>query len=212
MEQIDQTTDESFVQNFLRQPVEDDRNLLVRFFIAPVLLGFKSEQMGRPQYEDREHVEISIKGQDKQVVVREVTNADRDRFPIAYGRFKNQTQDAATGTPIEMMPGVGPSFALHLRSIHIRTVEDLAAVSDEAALMNIGMGARDLVEKAKAWVASQTPEKIKLEQQLADTLAQNKQLSGHNEELRAQIAAFGERIAQLEKPSVAAIRRKARGA
>lgn len=197
--------DESYIKLLSSTPQEDDKALIVRFYLAPVLLGAKSEEAGKPMYEDREHIEITIKGQDKQIVVREVTRADRERFPIGYARFKAQRQEAAVGTPIEMMPGVGPSFALHLRSIHIRTVEDLAQISDESALQNIGMGARELVTKARAWIANQSPQLAQLEEKLSEATAQTKRVAAQNEELtsanaelRSMIAGFEARFKELE--------------
>lgn len=154
-------TDTDFMP-FLNGRTEDDSSLIVRFFVATKLMGAKSEAAKRPIYEDREYVEIKIKGQDKQVVVHEVDEQYRNRFPIAYALFQRQKPAPVVGTPIEQLPGVGPSMAHSLKGLNLRTVEDLAAVTDENTIQRIGMGARDMITRAKAWLAQATERESKL--------------------------------------------------
>jgi hypothetical protein len=180
--QLDPTSDESFRSFLPGNQTEDDKALIVKFYVGPKLMGAKSEKAGRPIYEDREYVQIMIKGQDKQVVVHEVSNEHKRRFPIAYHLFKQQKPAPVVGTPIEMMPGVGPSMAHNLKGLNLRTVEDLANVSDENTLQSIGMGARDLVAKAKAWISRSTEEQLSLQ-------AKNAELLKVNEALLAQLNA-----------------------
>src|SRR5918992_1635180 len=110
--EIDPTSDEAF-QHFLltkaAQTGEDDRALMVDFFTLPKLLGFRSNQEGRPIYEDQDYCRIRIKGQPHQVVVEEVTEQHKQRFPIAYHAFLQKRPQAIVGTPIEQLPGVGRS-------------------------------------------------------------------------------------------------------
>lgn len=181
---LDATTDDSFRSFLPGQVQEDDKALIVRFFMKEVLLGAKSEQEGRPIYEDREHIEIKIKGQDKGIYSDVVRDDHRRRFPIAYAAFKAGREVPVVGTPIEMLAGVGPALAHNLKGLHIRTIEDLAGISDENSLSAIGMGARELVNRAKAWVGKQAPEAIALREQL-------------DEERRAR-QALEERLAALE--------------
>lgn len=195
---LDATTDESFRSFLPGQPQEDERGVIPRFFMQAVLLGHKSEQEGRPIYEDREHIEIKVKGQDKGIYCDIVRDEHRRRFPMAYAAFKAGREVAVTGTPIEQMTGVGPAMAHNLRGLNIRTIEDLASISDESAFSAIGMGARDLVNRAKAWVTAKAPEVVSLQQQL--------------EEERKARSTLEERLAALEsaaKPKRSAKREEA---
>lgn len=163
---LDPTTDDSF-RSFLPGQREDESGVIPRFFMKEVLLGAKSQELGREVYEDREHIEIKIKGQDKGIYCDLVRDAHRKRFPIAYAAFKAGKEAPVVGTPVEQMSGIGPAMAHNLRGLNIRTIEDLASISDENALSAIGMGARDLVNRAKAWVQGKAPEVTALQDQLA---------------------------------------------
>jgi hypothetical protein len=158
----------------------------VEFYLGKKLLAAKSRDAGREIYEDREYVRIQIKGQDKQVVVHEVTEQYKRKFPIAYQLFQMGKPQPVVGTPIEQLPGMGPSLAHHLRGIALRTIEDIAGVSDENTINRIGMGARELVKKAQAFIAQSTQKEVSLEQENAD--------------LKKQLADLAQRMETLEKP------------
>jgi hypothetical protein len=57
------------------------------------------------------------------------------------------------GTPIMSWPALSPSQAKAILDANVRTLEDLVA-ANESTLAAIGMGARALKEKAKAWLDS----------------------------------------------------------
>lgn len=199
-------TDDAFRSFLPGMPQEDDKALIVEFFIAPKLMGAKSKEAGRPIHEDREFVRIMIKGQDKQIVVHEVTDQHRQKFPIAYMRFKQNQPMPLMGEPIDLMPGVGPSMAMHLKRLNLRTVEDVAGVADENTLQAMGAGARDLVNRCKARIAQKSAETVGLQEQLAAERA------AREEERKA----FEARLAALEANATPAAgaqkgaRRKAR--
>lgn len=195
--QLDPTSEEAF-RVFLNGLPEDDKDLIPRFFIDKKLMGAKSEAAGRPVYEDREYIEVKIKGQDKQIVVSEVTQKDKERFPRAYAAFQHSKPLPVIGTPVEMMPGVGPSMAHDLKGLSLRTVEDLARVTDENTLSRIGMGARDLVNRAKAWLAQQAPAVGAAQAQVEEL---QKQLAESEAKAAAEREAFEKRLAALEKPA-----------
>lgn len=183
--QLDPTVDDSF-RNFLPGGMqEDDRSLIPRFFVKPKLMGAKSEAAKRPIYEDREYIEIVIKGQPHGIPHHEVTDEHRRRFPIAYAAFKAGKEVPLVGTPIDMLPGMGPSQALNLKAMNLRTIEDVAAVSDENTMNRMGMGARDLVNRCKAWVGEKSNESVALKDEL--------------DKERAERQALEDRLAALEK-------------
>lgn len=196
--QLDVNTDESFRSFLPGQGQPDDAALIPRFYVEKKLMGAKSTEKGRPVYEDREYIEIKIRGQDKQIVVEEVKETHKQRFPRAYAAFAAGKPMPVIGTPIEMLPGMGPSVAHHLKGINVRTVEDLAAINDETALQNIGMGARDMVKRAKAWIEGQAPKTIELAEQL----------QAEKDARAADRKEFEERLAALEQQKTPAKRRK----
>jgi hypothetical protein len=183
--QLDIETDQSF-QSFMPGAQQDDRACYATFKIEKKLMGLKSHEAGRPIYEDREYVTIMVKGQDKQVFVREVTLEDRQRFPNAYAAFKKGIEAPVIGTPVEML-GLGPSSVEMMRIKGIRTVEDLAGLGDDG-LQGIGTGARDLQAKAKAFLGRTSSQTVELEQALATERAKTAALQTQVEGLAQQIA------------------------
>lgn len=185
MQPLDVSTDAAFM-GFLPGQKEDDSSLIVEFFIGKKLLGAKSREEGREIYEDREFVKIQIKGQDKQVCIEEVRPHHKQKYPVAYQLFQMGKPLPVIGTPVEQLPGVGPSLAHHLKGLNLRTIEDVANVTDENTLTRIGMGARDLVTRAKAFIDKAAPQAVALQEE--------------NAMLKQQLAQMNERLAAMEKP------------
>ena len=62
----------------------------------------------------------------------------------------NVVKEAVTGTPLEAWPVITRSQVEELKHFRVRTVEDLAALSDAATAS--GMGLQSLKQKAKAFL------------------------------------------------------------
>ena len=65
-----------------------------------------------------------------------------------YARWKNGQEPTVTGTHINSWPAVNKSQASLILAADLRTVEDLAA-ANEASLARIGIGSRELQNKAR---------------------------------------------------------------
>lgn len=183
--QLDVNTDEAFKGFLPGSDMQDDKSLVVEFFVGKKLLGAKSQEAGREIYEDREFVKIQIKGQDKQVVVEEVKPFHKQKYPISYNLFQMGKPLPVVGTPIGQLPGVGPSLVHSLQGLQLRTIEDVADLTDENTLSSIGMGARDLVTRAKAFIQKAMPKAVALEEE--------------NKALREQLTAMNERLTAMEQ-------------
>ena len=122
-----------------------------RFFLEPVHMAFKSNEAGRPIYEDVEFVQIITPGIAKSQPIEQVNEEHKKRWPREYAVFKDGLTEPLDGTPIEQWAGMTPSMCLMLKAMHIRTVEEFANISD-AVLQDIPMGGRQLRDKAKAYV------------------------------------------------------------
>lgn len=129
-----------------------DSNLFARFYIHPQLQQEQSKEEGRPVYKEVEYVEIFIKGQKNSTFSRAVTDEDKADYPIAWKAFKENNPDLTEGTPIKFLAGVGPGVVLELNGVGVRTIEDMAELTD-AGLDNI-RGGRMLQQRAKAYLAS----------------------------------------------------------
>lgn len=110
----------------------------------------------------------------------------------AYARWKTGQEDPVDGTPLAAWPGCTPPEADRLKSMNVRTVEDVAAMTDADA-GRFGMGANQLIGKAKRFVAN------KPGAQHAQEVAAMKEA---NESLQYQLLEMQEAIKamQAQKP------------
>lgn len=112
---------------------------------------------GIPVFVDVPWVNIRIPGNKDEVIDTHAwldadnPNSHINRFPVAWAKFKaNEAGDANHGFQLKEWPGVLRSQVDHLAHFGIRTVEQLASVSD-ANLQNIIHGL-ELRTKARAFL------------------------------------------------------------
>lgn len=135
-----------------------DSKLYVKFYTRPVMHGFKSNEAGRPIYEDKEYIQILVPGDSKTTVDCPVTAEFRARFPNQYAKFKANESQSVTGTPLEMWPQVTRAMVAELKAQNITTVEQLAEMADTTA-QNI-MGNHDLRRRAKNFIEASKGEAV----------------------------------------------------
>jgi hypothetical protein len=107
-----------------------------------------------------------------------------DMLRNQYAMWKKGYEPTPNGTHVRSWPSISPSQAEMLCNVQLLTVEDLAS-ANESALQRIGIGARELQLKAKAWLDSAT--KVgKVTEELAALREQNAALLEQNNLLRTQ--------------------------
>jgi hypothetical protein len=150
----------------------DEDKWVVEFYNRPIHMEALSEQYGQPIYQDRIFCK-KMRGGDTKTVwdttatgieydaegnwatidqTVDGTEADWMRFPKAWAVFEKKSDKAVTGTPVEEWGAVSRSFAETLKAQNIRTVEQLALLSDAQA--EGFMGGRKFREMAKAFLDS----------------------------------------------------------
>jgi hypothetical protein len=107
-----------------------DDNLIVLFKEDAVPDAAESEKAGYPKYRPADVIQIWVPGDRFNKVEREVTDADKHRFEEKYKKFKAGTVQAEAGLPLEQWPAIHKAMVLELRYFEIRTVEQLANLSD----------------------------------------------------------------------------------
>lgn len=125
-----------------------DERLHVTFYKAAVESAELSKKEGRKIFEDHDFIRIAIPGDQHNQINTFATDDYKRRFPIDYKRFVEKAGDGVVGTPINLMPGLSPSMIAELKAMNVRTVEDLAELSDSTRIM----GVQDLKRKAKAFL------------------------------------------------------------
>jgi hypothetical protein len=136
-----------------------DAGLYVEFYTQAIQDEEETTKQGRPIFNDVDFIKIIPVGDKNTIVCRPVkhtadanTPPDTIRWANQWAAFKAQKEQPVSGTPVTEWAPLTKSQAMMLKGVHIHTVEALAEVSD-ANLNNIGMGARELRDKAKAFLA-----------------------------------------------------------
>lgn len=165
---------------------EADKTLLVKFFMKPRQDKAESMAQGRPVFRDVEYIDIKIPGNRNAGACRPANDQDRARFPEHYKAFKDRvSQEINEGTPLTEWPLISRSQAEELAFFHVKTVEQLATMSDAQASKFMGLSS--VRAKAKTWLENvekdkplwemdqklraQNAEIAELKQSLADVLA-----------------------------------------
>jgi hypothetical protein len=161
-----------------------DESLLVKFFLKPRPDRIATEKEGRPIYKDVEYIDIKIPGDRAGGVCRPARPRDIARFQKHYDAFKSRTEEVVIeGTPLVEWSLIGRSQAEELSFFNVKTVEQLAAMSDSNAAQFMGMN--NLKAKANDWLD------IAKENKASDELAiELKKRDDEISELKAAVKAL----------------------
>jgi len=113
-----------------------------------------------------------------------------DLYTDALKRFEQNQEDPEFGTPLRNWAGLTPAQLRMLTDANIRSVEDVAAMNEEA-VSRIGMGGRALKSRAQAWLDTQSnggkvsEELASLRVEIDALKAQNKTQADELQKLRA---------------------------
>jgi hypothetical protein len=160
-----------------------DSKLFVRFYVRSVRNEAKSLEANRAIFEDQVYINIKIPGDKNNDVNRVAFPEDIMRFPQHYERFK-KNQEQVVGTPLTALPFLTEAQIMEYATVYIKTVEQLAELSDVNAQKM--MGSLDHKQKAQAWLDSFKS---------ADAL--RAEFSAKADEQAKQIAELQERLAKL---------------
>ena len=139
----------------------------------------KSVEAGRPIFDDVEVVEVRFAGSKDCGVYRsnDFSHWDVDeetgeqlhltyaeRWPKQYQQFKAKQQQTKSGTPLDYVPFLSDGKRSELRALNIYTIEALAEL-DGQPLKNLGVGGRELKNRAMEYLASSSHDGTILRQQ-----------------------------------------------
>lgn len=110
-----------------------DDALNVIFALEPVFNKLESYLAGTNKYTDMAFITIMIPNDKLTTIHRPVTEHDKWRFPNEWEAFEKGLGETVTGTPLALWTGLSPSQAKELSNNGIRTVEQLAGLSESGA-------------------------------------------------------------------------------
>lgn len=190
-EEIANVKDEAYDQ-MAKGDTSADKRLLVKFFMGALLHPQKSKEKGRPIYEDVEYIRIISPGDRNNVIEQPVTDMDRQRFAERYERWKKNMEEPTEGLPLSQWPGINKALIEELAYFHVKTVEQLANLSD-GNCQNIS-GATKYREKAKDFLAL-----AKSTEPLEIAKMENDDLKAQLATAQRQLKEMGDRLEKLEK-------------
>ena len=175
-----------------------DAALNVVMFSEAVEMPYKSKEAGHPVYEDRDFIEIRVPGDGLNIVRREISDADRERFPLHWKRYQELRQPTTNpGCPVEEWPAISRSVAKNLRAVGFDVVEQIAAASDQNIHrlgMMCGMQPEAFRDKAKAFLAA--AQDTALVQKQAQEMAELRQ---RNTDLAAEVKRISDAFEAMQK-------------
>lgn len=129
---------------------KDDARLHVTFYMGAMENPKKSEQEGRPIFDDVKMIRVLIPGDKNTISDRLAWEQDYQRFPKQYAAFKAGQEQTHAGTPLKHWSIIKESQRRELEAANIFTVDQLATAADG----NIGrfMGGSQLKQAAKDFI------------------------------------------------------------
>lgn len=162
---------------------EEDQNkgLAVRFFMHAEKDERRSEEEGRPIYQEIEMIEVLFPGS-KDVLHEKLKWEHTQRFPKLYKQFVDTKESKISGTPLAEFPFISVAERRELEYFNIFTAEQLVNMPD-GNVNRIGVNGRDLIKKVDAYMKS-TKDKA----HITKTAQQNEELKREIDLLKQQMS------------------------
>jgi hypothetical protein len=170
------------------QPKKRYSGANVKFFYSYNENREKSLKEGRPIFDEIPSISIQWPGQDE--TVRRIEPQDMQEYPELYARFKAGSEPVLEGTPLAEWPMMSGSAMRELQYLGFKTVEQLAAATDDVK-RKLGPLSK-FCKLAKDWLDAANSDQnsvVKLKQQLAQETKHRQQLEQKVELLLQRIEA-----------------------
>lgn len=167
-----------------------DKALSVVFKLHSHFDDVKTREQGRPIFEMKEYIMITVPGDLTCNVFRPAFEHDHMRFPEQYMRFK-VGQEQTIGTPLTEWNQITRAQCDELAFFRIQTVEQLASISDGNAQKFMGLS--QLRDKAKMYLEQMKSEAPMLKVQ-AELSTRDEKIS----ELQTQLTMMQEMMQKLQ--------------
>jgi len=135
-----------------------DDQLLVRFYRDIKQNHAKTEEAGRPMYDEVDWIEIHQPGNKLISIMRIATDKDKQRFSRHWQAYQSrESQEELSGTPLEQWPGITKAQIAELKYLNVRSIEQLVNLSDGNT--RTIMGIESIKRSAKAYLAAADQQK-----------------------------------------------------
>lgn len=195
------------VEDMLATPTLTHKDMpFVAFKTEAVEDPVRTKADGVMRFRDQDYAVITVPGDTKSNSIEKVESFFRKkddemkagrvhpdwiaRWKREYELYKQGLEIPLEGTPIKGWKLISPSQQEELIRMHVRTVEELANLTDDG-VRNFGMGAVEIKRRAQAWIAQNASHEsgaLKLTQ-----------LTRENDSLKGQVKDLAEKLDELEK-------------
>jgi len=194
-------TDGSFTELAMGQQPAQTTGLYAVFYPHAVQNETKSNEEGRPIYEDRDYIRIMVPGDKSSIIERPVRFGptpmhDNNRFSREFALYKQGADEQLVGTPLSEWPVISRSQCKELEFFNVRTVEQLAEMPDTAAQNFVGVG--QLREVAKRFI-DQAKEGAPLIQMQAELSSRDDQIQALQDQLNELVSELKEQKGAKKK-------------
>lgn len=176
------------IMNGQSQPKKRYQGANVKFFMGINENREKSLREGRPIFDEIPSISIQWPGGDE--TVRKIEPQDMAEYPELYAAFTAGNQPVESGTPLSEWPPMTASAMRELSYLGFRTVEQMAACSDDVR-RKIGPLSK-FIKLAQDWLdaaKSSQGEVVTLKQQLEREKARTTKLEEQLELLMQRVEA-----------------------
>lgn len=175
--------DAGYWENFAAQQQSGGRDdCIPHFYMRAVRNPARSEESGRPVFDEIAYVRVLVPGDRNSVVDRRVSEADRERWPRRWAAFVAR-RERPSGTPVEHWPYLTVARVAELKALEVFTVEQVAG-ADEALVERIGDGAPELADRARQFLQPQPETETALRAEIARLKREIGRLEAANARLR----------------------------
>lgn len=175
-----------------------DEKLIVRFEDHPHLDDAASREANRPIFKMMPYIKIMIPGDKDTVIHRPVREGDKTRFAKAYLAFR-AGQSQVQGTPLSEWPKITRAQVEELKYFNIRTIEDLANVSDSQTHRFMGIHQlRDEARRHLELLKEQAP----LDKVQAELKSRDETIAAMQAQINSLVERRAKEDAESEAPAV----------
>ncbi len=135
-------------------------------------------------------VETWLENQERYAKNNQIPREWLELYKKAYKKWRQGEELPLNGTPIKGWQALTPAQTKTILGAGILTIEDLAGCNDEG-LRRLGMGGRDLINRAKSW--------LKTANDTGKTAMQNAALEKENEYLKTTVSSLEEKVMILSQ-------------
>lgn len=160
-----------------------------RFYEEAVQNMRRTEEDGCARFDQVEMVEIHIPGDRRTIHHSPVRDEHKRRWPGQYKAFKDGLEAPLDGDPLAEWPPLNKAQVQELASQGVKTVQQLANLTDSQLGRAVPMNGFALREKAQRWVES-----VSDHAPIERLAAENAQLRADNEAQKLQMADLAARM------------------